>query len=413
MREETRTQFLMIRGAVLTIKSNIRVGHKLTIRNLKNGGTAECHVIAVESAVKEVHQVEVEFTRPQPDFWPVQFPTDEVKANEGSAAESIPSLPSETSKSSLLNLELESPKLENHDDQLVVLADSVSQDFPTTSGFNQQRYTAKTAPLDSVAQFRAANRAAHRRQQRMKVFYSVLLIAGLAGAAVGYRDWSSHHPAEETHVAIAPVVQTAAATTPARLTARPEIQTTSAPAVQAPAPESTTVAPAPTPMAPEVQAAPSQTETKPEDTQIEVRHRTSSASFHKSVEAEEEAPMALPLRAGNDSVQKPEMLNSVVAQVPSKDAVLAPQQPKRAKLLHTVQAQYPAMARQIRAEGEVLLDVEVDAAGNVSSAKALSGPPILREAAIEAVRHWKYQPASIGDKAIASRDSVKIDFHLH
>jgi TonB family protein len=125
--------------------------------------------------------------------------------------------------------------------------------------------------------------------------------------------------------------------------------------------------------------------------------------------------MALPLRAGNDLVQKPEMLNSVVAQVPSKDAVLAPQLPKKAvpaKLLHTVQAQYPAMARQIRAEGEVLLDVQVDAAGNVSDAKALSGPPLLRAAAIEAVRHWKYQPASVGDKPIASRDSVKIDFHL-
>jgi TonB family protein len=157
-------------------------------------------------------------------------------------------------------------------------------------------------------------------------------------------------------------------------------------------------------------------ETKADDTQVKVRHRASSATFHQPGEAEEEAPMALPLRAGNDSVQKPEMLNSVVALVPSKDAVLAPQAPKKAvpaRLLHTVQAQYPAMARQIRAEGEVLLEIEVDAAGNVLSAKALSGPPILREAAIEAVRRWKYQPATLGDKPIASRDSVKVDFHLH
>jgi TonB family protein len=413
MREETRTQFLLIRGAVLATTSKIRVGHKLTIRNLKNGRNAECHVIAVESAVKEVHQVEIEFTRPQPDFWPVQFPADEVKANEASVAEPTTSVHSETSKTSLFNLEPESPKMEKHDDQLVVLADSVSQDFPRTAGFHQERYTAKTAPLDSVAQFRAANRAAHRRQQQMKVFYSVLSLATLAGAALGYRDWSNRHPAEEARAAIVPVVQNAAATTPVRFKAPAEIQTTP-PAVQAPTRESATVGQALTATAPLVQPTPSQPEARPEDTQVEVRH---SATLHKAVEAEEEAPMALPLRAGNDSVEpKPEMLNSVVAQVPSKNAMLALQPPKKAvpaKLLHSVQAQYPAMARQIRAEGEVLLDVEVDAAGNVSSAKALSGPPVLRAAAVDAVRHWKYQPATIGDKPVASRDSVKIDFHLH
>jgi TonB family protein len=249
----------------------------------------------------------------------------------------------------------------------------------------------------------------------MKVFYWFLSLATLAGAALGYRDWSNHHPEEEPHAAIAPVVQTAAATAPVRLTAPRQIQTVST-AAQAPTPENATVGPTPTPIVPLVRTTPSQTEAKAEDTQVRVRHRALSATLHKPVEAEEEAPMALPLRANNDSVQKPEMLNSVVALVPNKDAVLAPQAPKKAvpaKLLHTVQAQYPAMARQIRAEGEVLLEIEVDAAGSVSGAKALSGPPILREAAIEAVRHWKYQPATLGDKPIASRDSVKVDFHLH
>jgi TonB family protein len=369
----------------------------------------------VESALKEVHQIEVEFTRPQPDFWPVQFPADEVKANEGgSAAEPIAALQLETSKTGLLNLETESPKLKNHDDQLVVLADSVSQDFPTTTVFHQEKHSAKPAPLDSVAQFRAANRAAHRRQQQMKVFYWSLTLAALSGAALGYRDWSNHHPAEEAHAAIAPVVQTAAATAPVRRIALPEVQTTP-PAVQAPTPESTPEGSDLTSTVPLVQRTPSQIETKAADTQVRVRHRASAATLQKPMEAEE-APMALPLRADNDSVQKPEMLNSVVALVPNKDAVLAPQAPKKAvpaKLLRTVQAQYPAMARQIRAEGEVLLEIEVDAAGNVSGAKALSGPPILREAAIEAVRHWKYQPATLGDKPIGSRDSVKVDFHLH
>jgi TonB family protein len=209
------------------------------------------------------------------------------------------------------------------------------------------------------------------------------------------------------------VIQTAATTTPVRLTAPAEILS----AAPATTPESATAVSTVTATPAVTQTTPPQAETKPEDSQVKVRRGALSATLHKPAEAEEEAPMALPLRVGDDSAQtKPEMLNSVVAQVPSKSAVLALQPLKKAipaKLLRTVQAQYPAMARQIRAEGEVLLYVEVDAAGNVSDAKALSGPPVLRAAAIEAVRHWKYQPATFGDKPIASRDSVKVDFHLH
>jgi TonB family protein len=110
------------------------------------------------------------------------------------------------------------------------------------------------------------------------------------------------------------------------------------------------------------------------------------------------------------------MLSSVVSQVPTKNAVLAPQPVKKAveaKLLRTVSAQYPQMARQLRVEGEVLLKIDIDTSGNVAVAHALSGPPMLRQAAIDAVEHWKYQPATLGDKPVASSQAVKVDFHLH
>lgn len=437
-REETRTQFLMIRGAVLATKSNVRVGHKLTIQNMKSGRSAECHVIAVEPIVKEVHQLEVEFTRPQPDFWPVQFPADEVKANEIGDSHRTDEFPNFSAKTSLtvghepmlevenaatmpINLEAESlPALDKHDDQLVSLADALPQSYvPSPNANRQERYSARTTTLDSVAQFRAANRAAHRREKQMKAFYSFLSVIALAGAVMAWRTWSPRQT-EVVHATVARAAQVVARTTPSLPASTTQAQNATI-ATAAVVRENAGTEPAATPVtspalvSTEADAKP--VETKAEDTPIEVRRGALSASLRKPSAAEaEEAPMALPLHVGDASEAKPDMLNSLVAQAPNQNAVLAPQLPKKivpAKLVHSVVAQYPPMARQIRAEGEVVVAIDIDATGNISSAKAIAGPPVLRTAAVDAVRHWKYQPATLGDKPVASSDSVKIDFHLH
>jgi protein TonB len=69
------------------------------------------------------------------------------------------------------------------------------------------------------------------------------------------------------------------------------------------------------------------------------------------------------------------------------------------------------MARQLHIEGEVLVSLDVDASGSVSAARAVSGAPLLRAAALDAVRQWKYQPATLGDKPIPSTETVKVNFH--
>jgi protein TonB len=129
-----------------------------------------------------------------------------------------------------------------------------------------------------------------------------------------------------------------------------------------------------------------------------------------------EQPIAVPLQIGEPAnlQEKPEALSQVVAAVSPKAAILAPQPARRvvpAKLMHSVPAQYPPMARQLRVEGEVVVSLDVDASGSVSAARAVSGAPLLRGAAIDAVRRWKYQPATLGDKAVPSTETVKVDFH--
>lgn len=53
---------------------------------------------------------------------------------------------------------------------------------------------------------------------------------------------------------------------------------------------------------------------------------------------------------------------------------------------------YPPMAKQMRASGEVRVQVAVDDRGNVISAHAISGHPLLRQSAEMAARRSKIRP---------------------
>jgi TonB family protein len=69
---------------------------------------------------------------------------------------------------------------------------------------------------------------------------------------------------------------------------------------------------------------------------------------------------------------------------------------------------YPAMARAKRISGVVLVDVQVNAEGNVSEAKPLMGGEYLREAAMKAALSWRFKPLQSG---IAY--SVRLTFIFH
>jgi TonB family protein len=56
-------------------------------------------------------------------------------------------------------------------------------------------------------------------------------------------------------------------------------------------------------------------------------------------------------------------------------------------------ATYPAVARQAHAHGEVTVDAQVDAAGNVMAAKMISGHPLLQKVSEEAAKQWKFAPS--------------------
>lgn len=64
------------------------------------------------------------------------------------------------------------------------------------------------------------------------------------------------------------------------------------------------------------------------------------------------------------------------------------------KAVDKVPAVYPEIARLNHIRGVVKLEVVVRQDGSVKSAKALGGNPVLINAAADAVRKWRFEPAS-------------------
>ena len=113
------------------------------------------------------------------------------------------------------------------------------------------------------------------------------------------------------------------------------------------------------------------------------------------------------------------MLSSVVrtGNQPAPPAELLPARSaktvREAKLISSTPPVYPAAARQSNVQGNVVVAVSVDTKGNVVEDTIVSGPMFLRQAALDAVKKWKYSPALIDGKAAPSRVTVALNFRLN
>jgi TonB family protein len=83
-----------------------------------------------------------------------------------------------------------------------------------------------------------------------------------------------------------------------------------------------------------------------------------------------------------------------------------------AKLISKVSTVYPILAKNQHVTGDVLIDALIDAEGHVTTMKIISGPTLLHQAAMAALRQWKYQPASLDGKPVAMHLTVTLQFRL-
>src|SRR6266567_3289961 len=87
-------------------------------------------------------------------------------------------------------------------------------------------------------------------------------------------------------------------------------------------------------------------------------------------------------------------------------------QVQKARLVKSVPPVYPPFAKSSRVGGDVILDALIDSNGNVTELKAISGPAMLRQAAMDAVKHWKYEPARLNGRPVALHLAVTVKFRF-
>jgi protein TonB len=77
-----------------------------------------------------------------------------------------------------------------------------------------------------------------------------------------------------------------------------------------------------------------------------------------------------------------------------------------------VAPQYPALARASRVQGMVILQATIDSRGNVESATVLRSIPLLDQAALDAVRQWKFTPTLLNGVPVPVIMTVTVNFEL-
>lgn len=73
---------------------------------------------------------------------------------------------------------------------------------------------------------------------------------------------------------------------------------------------------------------------------------------------------------------------------------------------------YPELARQTRVQGAVTLEAILDATGKVESVRVLESVPLLDDAAVRAVRQWRYTPTELNGVPVPVLMTVTIRFSL-
>lgn len=81
-------------------------------------------------------------------------------------------------------------------------------------------------------------------------------------------------------------------------------------------------------------------------------------------------------------------------------------------LVYSPSPQYPANAASARVQGQVKIQATIDRDGTINGARVISGPPPLREAALDAVQQWRFKPFLSGGKAAPSATMAVVEFEL-
>jgi len=81
-------------------------------------------------------------------------------------------------------------------------------------------------------------------------------------------------------------------------------------------------------------------------------------------------------------------------------------------VLRQVEPVYPAFARQARIQGPVVLKMTVDERGQPIQVDVLEGHPVFHEAARQAARQWRFEPARVDGQPVVATFKLTLKFSL-
>jgi protein TonB len=81
-------------------------------------------------------------------------------------------------------------------------------------------------------------------------------------------------------------------------------------------------------------------------------------------------------------------------------------------LLDKTVPQYPAIAKAARIQGTVVLQATISKSGSIENLRVVSGPPMLQQAALDAVRSWRYKPYLLNGDPVEVETTVNVVFNL-
>ncbi len=81
-------------------------------------------------------------------------------------------------------------------------------------------------------------------------------------------------------------------------------------------------------------------------------------------------------------------------------------------LVHQVTPRYPQQARQARVHGTVVLQAIIGKDGTVQNLHVVSGPPMLLQAALDAVKQWRYKPYYLNGEPVEADTQINVNFTL-
>lgn len=114
----------------------------------------------------------------------------------------------------------------------------------------------------------------------------------------------------------------------------------------------------------------------------------------------------------HDGSNEPSALNGVLSAKASLPGLSIPvsQGISGGQLVYRVPPVYPAQARPRRLEGRVVLAAVIAEDGTLRDIKVIDGQPLLAQAAVDAVKRWRYKPYELDGKPVKNEIRISVDF---